>query len=258
MPMNHKIFIIIFLLLNAISMRGNATTDSVAEKLSALAPEWNSVLITGKLRMTGLPFSPSMKMYMQRGKFLSIVLSAPLYGEVGRIELTPDRFLAINKMDNIYCEENNILPESISNILAIDNIQQLLLGHPTSPGAKTFSLQENTETGCSQEDNEEYAISRYYITGHAILLLYIMAPDGSLSRQCISGDSVFGEDWSLMFTYNENKQGTKIEFNSNHINDIPPLTLEYSKISWEGEAILPATISAKMKRVNISSFIRSF
>ena len=63
---------------------------------------WQSAEFSGKLKTDKLPVSPNVKIYMVRDSLLQISVRAPLLGEVGRLNLTHDEVLVVNKMKKIY------------------------------------------------------------------------------------------------------------------------------------------------------------
>lgn len=65
--------------------------------------EWESISLSGKLSMSGLPVTPTVKIYMEYGSLVIISVSAPFYGEVVRLEMDKKYVLAVNKMKNTYC-----------------------------------------------------------------------------------------------------------------------------------------------------------
>lgn len=63
---------------------------------------WEKYEVSGKLKMDGLPVSPSLKIYMENGVRIDISIRAPFLGEIGRIQADKDSILAINKMKKCY------------------------------------------------------------------------------------------------------------------------------------------------------------
>lgn len=110
----------------------NRTKESTLKKevLEVLVPKyaaWNGVEINGKLKMSGLPLSPSLRIYMQQGSRISMSIRVPLLGEVGRIEIDGDSLVAVNKMKGTYVEA------SLTNALLeypglLSDVQSVLLG----------------------------------------------------------------------------------------------------------------------------------
>lgn len=105
----------------------DARKREAARTISDSYFQWQSVEIDGKLRMDGLPVSPSVRIFMQKSRLVAISLRAPLLGEVGRFEVDTDSLLAVNKMKKVYVkaplsELTDVFPVSV------DDLQALLLG----------------------------------------------------------------------------------------------------------------------------------
>lgn len=94
---------------------------------------WNSVSISGKLKMAGLPVSPSMKIYMKRDSALFISLRAPFMGEVGRAEILGDTIMVVNKMKKTYVKES--IEKALDHYPGgLADLQDLILGRIVIPG----------------------------------------------------------------------------------------------------------------------------
>lgn len=78
--------------------RKKAIVDSIA---STYTP-WNTVSMSGKMSSSMFPISPSVKIYMERGKLVVISISVPIMGEVGRMEIDKKEAIAVNKTNNKY------------------------------------------------------------------------------------------------------------------------------------------------------------
>ena len=110
-----------------------AQKRAVIDSLAIVWQPWESVAVNGKLKMAGLPLSPSLKMYMERDRSIMISVRAPFVGEAGRVEIVNDTLLAVNKLNKIYVEE------PISKALSyypgtLSDLQNLLLGRIVIPG----------------------------------------------------------------------------------------------------------------------------
>lgn len=81
---------------------GAAQKKQIVENITAGYNSWDKMSISGKLSSDMLPLSPSVKIYMERGKLVVMSISAPLVGEVARIEMDRDFLLVVNKFANTY------------------------------------------------------------------------------------------------------------------------------------------------------------
>lgn len=85
--------------------------------------EWGRATIDGKLKMKGLPLTPSIKVYMEEGAMIDMSVRAPFVGEAVRIEMTCDSITAVNKMNKTYVSE--ALPSGVG---LVGMVQDLILG----------------------------------------------------------------------------------------------------------------------------------
>lgn len=122
-----------------VELLDDKASESVAEAIAATYTPWQKVSYKGKLKMDGLPISLNLKIYMERGESVIMSLSAPLLGEMGRVEIDRDSILLINKHSKTYCQE------SVSGMLSelgagISDFQDLLMGRVFVLGSGTLTL----------------------------------------------------------------------------------------------------------------------
>lgn len=108
------------------------------DSITAPWVDWETVEISGKFKMAGLPLSPSVKIFMERDSSIYISLRAPFVGEVGRAEVHDSTLLVVNKMNKTYVKE------PIDVALAyypggVADLQDLLLGRVVVPGSGLLS-----------------------------------------------------------------------------------------------------------------------
>lgn len=89
--------------------------------------DWASISMSGKVSGNMFPFSPTVKIYMEKDELLIISCSVFLMGEVGRIEIDRNQTLVINKMSGKYTTVETALMESMCPG-GLSAIQNLLLG----------------------------------------------------------------------------------------------------------------------------------
>lgn len=119
------------------------TEEVVSDPLfvSLMMPDyipWHKATIQGKLKMQGLPLSPSVKIFMVKDSLIDISLRAPFVGEAGRVQLTADSVIAVNKIGKTYIKER------ITDFLryypgGIKDVQDLLMARFFLPG---FNVEE--------------------------------------------------------------------------------------------------------------------
>lgn len=218
-------------------------------------PDWERVTLSGKLKMVGLPLSPSLKIFMEKDSSLFISIKAPFMGEVGRIELTPDTLLAVNKMKKTYTREPmedflRYFPGDFSDV------QQLILGRIVIPGfgvlspetAEFVDIIENgeelylipTETAAIEEFDYGYIIDEFF-TPMALLVIPAENRDIALS---------------LTYSYRKNSYDFTLNYQQGGRGFGATLELDYPE--WGGESPNPVKIDRKYTRLSLSDFVRSF
>lgn len=75
---------------------------SIVDSIASTYKTWDTMSMSGKLSSSMFPISPSVKIYMERGKLVVISISVPLMGEVGRVEIDRKEAIAVNKYSNKY------------------------------------------------------------------------------------------------------------------------------------------------------------
>lgn len=214
---------------------------------------WEAVQLSGKIKMDKLPINPSLKIYMEKNEEILISIRVPLMGEVGRIEITQDSILAINKMKNVY-SSTDISPLLEKSDLSIGNLQDILLG-------RIYTIDEGTLTPYSHkyvetytENNDGWYVvpssqSKYFNYGfktyaNGQLQLMIMAtPDG---------DRIDTE-----YTYESNNTEILLALIAD-ADKVMEAKLSYGKIDYNPEKFARASISKKWKKVSFSDFLKSF
>lgn len=119
--------------------------------------DWETLTISGKLKMPGLPLNPSVKIFMDKDSLIRISLRAPLMGEVGRAEIEGDSILVVNKMKKTYVKE------PISTFMSrypvtLGDLQSLLLGRIVIPGGGTLTSELEQVIELYPEADEEYSL----------------------------------------------------------------------------------------------------
>lgn len=267
---------------------GQEVTDSIVhgglicneaarqDALAAILPnynEWETAEISGKLRMKSLPLSPTVKISMKKSEEISISVRASFLGEVGRIEISGDSVIAVNKMKHVYCAE------SISGIKydypdIISDIQSILLGRAVVLRAgelsestaelldfariieNTDSLQNYAENGADmawsltfpkgRTESDEFGYT-YRINDAGLvenLLVELSSADHELALDLAYYYS--GKGYDLNITFN---QDYKQKFDA---------TIEFWETKWETSMPDPINLNSRYNRVGIKQFLRSF
>lgn len=228
----------------------------VIDSLTLGWPEWQTAGINGKLKMAGLPVSPSVRIYMERGKSILISLRAPLVGEVGRAEINDSVALVVNKMGKIYVEE------PLAKILSfypggISDLQDLLLGHMVFPGSGRLSRDIAADVDVfAAEDGSVVVVPGADMLLPGINYGYTVIPaEGMMTLIAMpeGGDDTVGQ---LDYTFFENGCDLAFKFISPKKNY--RLTLELDNPDWSARPIDPISLNGKYTRVDIDKFMKSF
>ena len=219
--------------------------------------DWDVVTLEGKLKMKILPLSPSVKIFMQNNALISASLRAPFLGEVGRLEVTPEKLLIVNKMNKTYVEEDLRGRGVIGDkVLGIKEVQDLLLGRFFLPGIdiKTANLDEMVDIfyeedqfnvipkGIAEIDGVKYGFA---VDQQFNPILLVVMPNGESSADLeVSAEYVRNlTGYNLTLAYSQGTQGME-------------MTFEFKHPVWSGEA--PKSINVeKYRRVGFVEFMRS-
>lgn len=105
---------------------------------------WSKCAIEGKLSTDKLPISPSVKIYMEKGKVFMMSVKAPLIGEVARIEMDKDSLTVVNKMKRTFCRVGtDHLDQAYPSLLT--DMQSMMLGRVTVMGRGALSKKDVEE-----------------------------------------------------------------------------------------------------------------
>ena len=105
----------------------SAVVDSITASYDS---EWKELSMQGKLSFDGLAIRPNVKIYMRRGESIILSARAPIFGEVARVEISPDSITCINKHSRLYFSSPH---DSIAPGLIAD-MQDIMLGQVALPG----------------------------------------------------------------------------------------------------------------------------
>lgn len=98
--------------------------------------DWEVATLKGKLKMDGIPLSPSAKIFMKKDSLVNISFSAPFVGEAARIELVKDTVTIVNKIKKTYVKlgYQEWMDSQGYGILGIGELQNLFLDRFFLPG----------------------------------------------------------------------------------------------------------------------------
>lgn len=232
--------------------------------LGAILPrynEWNTVRMNGNLRLKGLPISPSVRIFMERSKRISISVRVSLLGEVGRIEVSGDTVLGINKMKRTYCVE------SLKNLKydypdIIGDLQTLLLGRITIFQAGELNGINSDYVDFTLGDARTVGWFIDYPRGRVesdeFSYRYTIDPDGLITN-LLAAVSMGANSYSLNLDYTYPTDGHDIDIR--FIKDDRTKftgTVCFGEPQWEAVPLEPIQINSRYTEMRISQFIKSF
>lgn len=261
------LFSTILIILSLLGAAANGTAQVREEALDSILPKysaWGTAELSAKLHAGGLPVTPTLKIYMKKGTDIDISVRAPFVGEVGRITLSGDSLLAVNKMKKVYALE------SISGIKYdypdfTDYIQSFLLGRVVvlnagELAARNADFMDFTEISSDsisadvkiwsltfpkgRTDADEFGYEyRVNSKGHIeSLLLDIAQHDLSLKMD---------------YTYPGDRREMNITLNKDFEKKFE-VSLEFDQVKWGAKAPAPLNLNDKYRQVDIKQFLKSF
>lgn len=214
--------------------------------------DWDTAELSGKLKMPGLPLSPSLKIFMVRDELLRISVRASFLGEVARLEIDRDSVLIVNKMKRNYCKE------SISDFLSsypagISDLQSVLLARIVFPGYGLLSNINASDVDFYPVDNGGWMVvpdEKMQFPGFKYG--YLTFADGNISGWIVTPDNSDNET-SAVYSYNN---GTDIDITVNKgMKDIN-ISLQLDKPVFGSAGFDPLTLNSRYQRLTIKDFIR--
>ena len=216
--------------------------------------DWEKVTLTGKLKMKGLPISPSMRVYMEKDKLIEISIRVTLMGEVGRIILTPEEVLGINKIKKTYTRE------SIDKFLRyypgnFSDLQELLLGRVVFPGL-----------GVMNDVIADYIdVTVIYDVNYAAVPKETVGIPGFEYGYLINSEFVPStllvlpqnrEDINLTLTYSFEKSGYDLTVSYTEGSKGLSATMEFNNLQWSGDP-LKETGFEKYRELSMIDFLKN-
>lgn len=218
--------------------------------------EWERVSISGKLRMQGLPLSPGIKIFMEKDSSIFISIKAPLMGEVGRLEITSDSLLIVNKMKKTFAQESLVdfmryFPGTIRDI------QELILGRIVMPGTGVLTPDNSALIEIIDNGEELFAVPAeeilipgidygYMIDEEFVPSVLLVLPDEGRDDIAITLNYSFGKkSYTLDFAYQEGTRGIEV-------------ILDLDEPEWSGTSPSPVKIDKKYRQLSLLDFMRSF
>ena len=223
-----------------------ATAKFVAD-ITADYHDWRTISYSGKLSGGGLPLKPSVKIYMEKGNLTIISLSAPIVGEVGRVEIDNENALIVNKYNNTYtiipiAECDRFCPGGSSAL------QNLLLGRISLMGKGQLTAADSNDVVVYDamiydvvvpiNDYQPCDYTYFYTLDPSTLLLsnflIVSEENESNAGQC---------------AYSYDKDGTTLSFNISLGGKFLEASLQLNKPDLNTKKIERIELSSKYKKV---------
>lgn len=217
--------------------------------------EWSAVSWSGKIRSDKLPLSPSIRMYAERGKLLQISLRAPLIGEVGRIHITPDEVLAVNKWKKTYCRESAAqIMEMYPGLL--DDLQSLFLGRMIIAGEGEFGMKTLESVDFIKAEGDEWAVVPKEMPADGKLQYGYVVKENGRTSLLYGSWAGRNENLILQYLYPDNSMDMVIRFHKGA--NVPDFvaTIDFSSIKWGGTRMETPRLD-KYRQMSVKDFIKN-
>ena len=215
---------------------------------------WDVVTLQGKLKMQGLPLSPSLKIFMKRDSLISISVSAPLVGEAARIVIDNDSVVAVNKMNKTYVQEG------VADFLkyypgGISDVQDLLLGRFFLPGFDVMEDDLDSLVEIFYEDNQFNVVP----VGPAVIpgVDYGFVIDDQFNPLMLVILPESRPDIQIAAFYKYKLQGYDLEFDYQEGAKNYQIIMELKEPQWSGSEPKEIDLNKKFRRLSFYDFIKS-
>ena len=218
--------------------------------------DWETLTISGKLKMAGLPLSPSVKIYMEKDSVVRISLRAPLMGEVGRAEIEGDTLTVVNKMKKTYVREplDSVMERYP---VTLSDVQSLLIGRVVIPGGGTLTSGQAEMVELFAEDDGQYSLipsEKMELTefNYGYLIDSEMQPSVLMVIPAEKPETSV----NVTYDYDDNGYDMIVSYLSPEKNYSGTLRLDYP--SEGGSPIEPIRIDKKYTRLDFGKFMKAF
>lgn len=250
--MMRKTISILLVLVAALTAVAQDFTPVLNDIIASYAP-WTSAEFSGKLRTDKLPVTPTVKMYMVRDSLLQISVRAPLLGEVGRLNLTKDELLIVNKMKKVYCQES---PDRVFELYPslLEDLQSLFLARVVVLGDGELDGDNVATVDIEEDGADSWLVLPQTDPGVVPFEYGYLVSANSRTRALMA---FMGDKGSLTVVYSYKNGGMTMDINLNrkNHNDFTG-QLEFSSVKWGGTEMASPRVSA-YRKVGIKEFLSS-
>lgn len=234
----------------AAGVKAQDFTPVLNDIINSYSP-WKSAEFSGKVKADALPVSVTVKMFMVNDSLLQVSARVPLMGEVGRLTLTKDRLLVVNKMKKTYCEESpdhffELYPSFLADLqgLFLGRIVILGDGELDADNVEVVDVQSDGAGSwlvIPQTDSKEVPFTYGYLVGansRTKALVGAMSGKGTVEVQYSYRDR--GEQMDVTIE-GKKKRNVRIEFSS---------------VKWGGTELSPLRTD-NYQRMSLKEFLAS-
>lgn len=217
--------------------------------------DWQKVTLSGKLHLDNLPISPSVKIYMERARRIVISLRAPLLGEVGTVDITPQSATLVNKMKRNYCELT--LTEFMADLpVTLSDLQDMFLARIFLPDSGTLSMDNYSQADfyAGATDAGWFVLPKNQPVEYDVSCGYTTLGDGR--TQNIFVTTLDGKDQAGAL-YEYSGKNTDVALTLRYKGKDHNFGLTLSQPEWEGKSINPATIDERYKKLTLREFFKN-
>ena len=264
--MRNKIFPLRALLLVAMVLL-SALTAPHAAAYNNLSPEartfitkilsryslWSQVELNGKLTVPNLPVRPSVRIYMKRGEKVFISVRAPFMGEVGRMELTGDSLLVVNKMRKVYIRESLA---GVARHLPVktEDLQDFFLGRVFLIDYGTLSATNCTMADYSRDPDCWLLIPLSQPADGLVRYGYTIGFDGRIQALYATTDA---EMFSALAEYTYSGKKTTIDLSWAYRDKTRGGILSLDEPKWNARPMERIRINRNWRQVSVREFLKS-
>ena len=236
------------------SLLQKASQRESAEVVGRMAEHftsWNTIMLSAQLQMDGLPLSPSLKIFMEKGKSMSISLRAPFIGEAGRLEFANDTVVAVNKMKNVYAIAD--ISQLMGGIeFTLSDLQDVFLARAFAIGEGTITQYDKSKHGLYYAPSENYFLPPMP-QSDSLLYGFTVNVEGVVNDFIIHD---FTSGFELYCLYQYNKKSYNAVFELTYADMQMQVILDGITCQWEAQSLSPIKLTSKMREVSVQEFLR--
>lgn len=212
---------------------------------------WNTVMLYAQLQMDGLPLSPSLKIFMEKDKSMSMSVRVPFVGEIGRLELKNDTVMAVNKMKNVYTVAD--ISQLMGGIeFTLSNLQDVFLARAFAIGEGTITQYNKSKHGLYHAPSENYFFPPLP-QSESLLYGFTLDREGVVNDFLIH-DFTSGFDFYCL--YQQDKKSYNAVFEIQYEDTQMQVIFDGITCEWEAQPLSPLKLTSKMREVSVQEFLR--